>query len=289
MPSRLSLALRELAAALDDAEWDVVGSTATSPPASPKGKGAARAHEPTLASSSAAGSGASVTGPKARAAATRAPAQSRPTPTSPTKEAQQEVSGSTVAYRQDWRIYVVIANPQQPERVGVAQGPGADTWRRLEKTLPGGRLSGSAVRLRRVESLRTRTVALERSTPRPGDAGAGDLKGAAEAIMTAVGSAADQLGTAEVDAGRTAAEILGDEASRASAARWRSGSVHRRLTATLARLMTSLQQWTSLAPAAPPPGYPGASATTASTSGSCQLSDGADFSPRSVAVGQCQP
>ncbi|CAE7920809.1 unnamed protein product, partial [Symbiodinium necroappetens] len=154
----ISSALRELAAALENSEWDVVG----------------------LAS------------------------QTQRAPLVQQVEAQKEVSGSTVAYRQDWRIYVVVANPKQPERVGVAQ-----------------------------------------------DAGAGDLKGAAEAIMTAVGSAADQLGTAEVDAGRTAAEILGDEASRASAARWRSGSVHRRLTATLARLMTSLQQWTSLTPAAP--------------------------------------
>ena len=153
MPSRISSALRELAAALEDAEWDVVGSPTTSPPASPKGKVAARAREPTSSSSSAAASGARDTGPKARAAATRASAQSRPTLASPTKEAQEEVSGSAVAYRQDWRIYVVLANPKQPERVGVAQGPGSETWRRLEKTLPGGRLSGSAVRLRRVESL----------------------------------------------------------------------------------------------------------------------------------------
>ncbi|CAE7273945.1 rluB [Symbiodinium sp. CCMP2592] len=174
-----------------------------------------------------------ATGPTARAKAVQEAPRARPGPSEPTPAAQGAVTGSAVAYRQDWRIYLILANPRQPHRVGLVQGPGADTWRKLEQSLPNGRLSGSAVRLRRVESLAHAQRLWQ------------------EALMSAVGSAADRLGTVEVDGGRTAAEILGDEASQASAARWRSGSLQRKLTAALARLVTSVQQWT---PLATPPG-----------------------------------
>ncbi|CAE7224096.1 unnamed protein product [Symbiodinium sp. CCMP2592] len=96
---------------------------------------------------------------------------------------------------------------------------------------------------------------LSRTAPARGDSGdasTGDVQGATEALMSAVGWAADGLGTVDVDGGRTAAEILGDEASRASAARWRSGSLQRKLTAVLARLVTSVHSATPPGPSSRP-------------------------------------
>ncbi|CAE7434654.1 unnamed protein product, partial [Symbiodinium sp. KB8] len=114
----------------------------------------------------------------------------------PSQSSQALVTGSQVAYREDIRTYVIIANPRQPDRVGCVQGGGSTTWRRLEETLPGGRLSGSAVRLRRVEN----------------------WQHALQALLTAVDSAVAQMGQEEVDSGMTAQEILGDEQSLAWAA-----------------------------------------------------------------------
>ena len=95
----------------------------------------------------------------------------------------------------------------------------------------------------------------------------------AKGSLSAVDSTAKQLGDTEVDSGRTAIEILGDAASRANAARWRLGSVPRRIKAALARLMASLQEWSStsppfqrsegLEPLQAVPGYPGAGTTRA--------------------------
>ena len=82
-------------------------------------------------------------------------------------------------------------------------------------------------------------------TPGHGDAHPAALKPVTESLLSAVDAAAAQLGTIEVDAGLTAQEILNDEQSRASAARWRSGNVARRLTAALARMVTSLQPWSA--------------------------------------------
>ena len=153
MPSRISAALRELAAALEEAEGDEVSAPATSrPPSRPPSPAASAASTsstmrkvlgefvrvPTTSSSSTARSG-----PKARAEACKEEAGARPS-----KEEQQRVTGSTVAYHNNIRTYIVVANPRQPDRIGCVQGPGGETWRKLEASLPGGRLSGSAVRLR---------------------------------------------------------------------------------------------------------------------------------------------
>ena len=106
------------------------------------------------------------TGPKARARATREPDAVRPSTSSQTassqpsgsaqglsRSAQQLVTGSAVCYHGETRIYVVLANPLSPDKVGWIAGPAKTTWPRLEAALPGGRLSGSRVRLRRVQSL----------------------------------------------------------------------------------------------------------------------------------------
>jgi len=66
---------------------------------------------------------------------------------------QGRVTGSSVCYHGDTRFYVVLANPREPHKVGWTAGPAKTTWPRLEAALPNGRLSGSRVRLRRVQSL----------------------------------------------------------------------------------------------------------------------------------------
>ena len=126
MSDRLSAALRELAAALEEAEAAArekeVDSGLRPKAEEPVGRNTGRG-----SSSSGVSSGASL----------RAPLTSDP-------------SGSTVAYREDWRHYIIVSNPRDPSFVGWTAGPGALTWRSLESRLPGGKLSGSAVRLRRV-------------------------------------------------------------------------------------------------------------------------------------------
>ena len=66
---------------------------------------------------------------------------------------------------------------------------------------------------------------------------------AAAALLAASTQAANYLGNVEVDAGMNPAEVLSEPAARQAAARWRSGSAARRITAALARLTTSLQSW----------------------------------------------
>ena len=66
---------------------------------------------------------------------------------------------------------------------------------------------------------------------------------AAQCALEAADRAAARLGAAEVDGGLTAAEILGDPRTRESAAKWRTGSGPRQVTAALARLTTSLKRW----------------------------------------------
>ncbi|CAE7723782.1 osm1, partial [Symbiodinium sp. CCMP2456] len=65
------------------------------------------------------------------------------------------------------------------------------------------------------------------------------------ALLEAAHSAAVQLGDEPLDAGLTAAEVLQDPSACATAARWKAGSVARRVTAALAKLTTSLPTWTS--------------------------------------------
>ena len=97
--------------------------------------------------------------------------------------------------------------------------------------------------------------------PEPsGDPGApsGSVKpvaATAQSLMEAVDQAARDLGPQEIDAGRSARDILADDSSLASAAKWRSGSLQRRFTAALAKLTASLKQWTS-SPAVPAAGPP---------------------------------
>ena len=77
--------------------------------------------------------------------------------------------------------------------------------------------------------------------------------GAPSGSVKPVDQAARDLGPQEIDAGRSARDILADDSSLASAAKWRSGSLQRRFTAALAKLTASLKQWTSSPAAGPPP------------------------------------
>ena len=137
MSRRLQAALRELAAALEEVEeeerWEVVSAV---------GRAAAGVR----------------TQPVSEAASAEAKSASKPDakqPSAPSSEAPVEsgrASGSHVAYHEDWRHYVILANPKKPDLIGYISGPGATTWKRIEKALPTGKLCTSAARLRRVES-----------------------------------------------------------------------------------------------------------------------------------------
>ena len=97
-----------------------------------------------------------------------------------------------------------------------------------------------------------------RGTPRHGDADGVSLSSApqaAAAAFRAVEQAGSQLGSAPLGNGLTAEQVLSDPTNRAAAARWRSGSMPRRITAALARAMQSLQEWSppgALGPAGGP-------------------------------------
>lgn len=121
MSSRLSQALRELAAALEETEsekWELVSGAPEAPKeaATPEVKSGGRDSSPARPAGSTAIS----------------------------------ACGSDVVYHVDWRHYIVVANPTG--ELGYVCGPAASTWPRLEKRLRGGKLAGSGARLRRVES-----------------------------------------------------------------------------------------------------------------------------------------
>ena len=59
--------------------------------------------------------------------------------------------------------------------------------------------------------------------------------------MEAVARAAQEMGTAEIEPGVSMSEALSNPAARAQAARWRSGSESRRVTAILARMLEALK------------------------------------------------
>ena len=61
----------------------------------------------------------------------------------------REACGSDVTYHEDIRCYVIVQNPTG--WVGFISGPAKTTWPGIERCLPGGRLAGSGVRLRRVK------------------------------------------------------------------------------------------------------------------------------------------
>lgn len=116
MSSRLAWALRELAAALEETEkgeeasWELVSETSNVAQKSPASTEKEKRSEPASAPGSTA-------------------------------------TASHVAYRGDWRIYIIVAHPS-----GLVEGPGGLTWKKIEATLPNARLVGSGARLRRVQS-----------------------------------------------------------------------------------------------------------------------------------------
>ena len=152
MSERLQRALRELSAALEETTWDVVSPTSSSVSGT------------TVAASVQASSEGKGKGPRARARAVGAVAGGYTATVETSGSAEKPVrkptvvvtdtTASAVAYHEDVRHYVVLSNPRDPSFVGWTAGPAATTWRRLEAKLPGGQLSDSAVRLRRVESKR---------------------------------------------------------------------------------------------------------------------------------------
>lgn len=123
MSERLQKALRELALALEEVDsesWELV----TSEP------GTTSVSE-TLTESL----------PKAR---------DKVEPAHSTSSLGTGATASNIAYHEDYRHYIITKHPLN--QVGYLSGPGATTWKKLEKTLPGNRLAGSGARLRRVES-----------------------------------------------------------------------------------------------------------------------------------------
>ncbi len=117
MSNRLARALRELADALDQTQeegtWELVDSSAEAASSEDK---------------------VSKEKPPVKE-------EEKPAPPFPT--------ASTVAYKEDWRHYVIVKHPAG--KVGFIEGPGATTWKRIEATLPKKCLAGSGARLKRVE------------------------------------------------------------------------------------------------------------------------------------------
>ena len=130
MPSRLAGALRELAAALEEEDWELVGSNSGEDPVVVRG--------PAADSGKSGKDPVAKRGPKAveRAGAVRGDAV--------------DTTASSNVYHQDIRTYLVLSNPLEPSFVGWVQGPASVVWPRLEARLPGGQLFGSRVRLRKV-------------------------------------------------------------------------------------------------------------------------------------------
>ncbi len=59
---------------------------------------------------------------------------------------------SSIAYHPGTRFYAVVYWPERPELEGLWEGPHPKVWNALEAELPGKKLPGSGVRLRRVDS-----------------------------------------------------------------------------------------------------------------------------------------
>jgi len=137
MSRRLQDALRELAAALEEVEEEERRGVVSA-----AGRAAAGVRtQPVVGAAAAEKEFEPV--PKAKASTASLPEGS---------VVNSRATGSHVAYHEDWRHYVILANPRKPDFVGYISGPGATTWRRIEKALPTGKLCTSAARLRRVDS-----------------------------------------------------------------------------------------------------------------------------------------
>ena len=137
MADRLQRALRELAAALDEAaeedRWEVVRVLEEATPALREGK--KRESETAVHGSPTRQQPVASGGAEASACSSGT---------------SSSVCGSTVSYHEDWRHYMGVECPGVPSLLGYVAGPASSTWRRLEARLPGGKLSASRARLRRV-------------------------------------------------------------------------------------------------------------------------------------------
>jgi len=176
MPSRLSRALRELAAALEeegDDGWELVAGDSprrrlSSPPAArsaPTVKAAASPPASSSLSTASAGSPLAATTPapakhqleqatrNSRLGGAAARGRAVVDPSSGELPAAK-VCGSHVSYHQDIRHYIVLECPDRPSFVGYVSGPASSTWRTLERSLPTGQLYTSHARLRRVADRR---------------------------------------------------------------------------------------------------------------------------------------
>ena len=150
MPSRLAGALRELAAALEEEDWELVGSNSGEDPVVVRGPAADSGKDQVA-----------KRGPKAKPAAARQTTTSSAASSSRSSVSRVErasavrgdavdTTASSNVYHQDIRTYLVLSNPLEPSFVGWVQGPASVVWPRLEARLPGGQLFGSRVRLRKV-------------------------------------------------------------------------------------------------------------------------------------------
>ena len=162
MSDRISRALRELADALDDEAWEVTrpatGADTQARELLQVVRG--RLERPPHGTSTSRRASTSVENPRETASGPGG------TPSSEVEAAgARDTTGSSVAYHQDSRIYVILSNPKKPWMVGVISGPSPETCLLIERNLPGGRLSGSSARLRRVPSLQVAAELRERHHP----------------------------------------------------------------------------------------------------------------------------
>ena len=80
--------------------------------------------------------------------ASAADPQASASASAPNLEQGKVPCGSSVQYHTNQRLYLVLANPESLEKIGLFTGQ----WKTLEASLRGGRLSGSGARLRKVDS-----------------------------------------------------------------------------------------------------------------------------------------
>ena len=112
-----------------------------------------------------------------------------------------------LAYCKDVRRYLVLSNAAAPDRIGLYVGPAATTWRVVEMTLagsaspdPSGERSGGNEAVDGSPRSEANASLLPVSTPTA-------ISGAAAEVAGAVRRAAEKMGSADVDQGRTAADF----------------------------------------------------------------------------------
>ena len=124
--------------------------------------------------------------------------------------------------------------------IGFISGPAKTTWPGIEKCLPGGRLAGSGVRLRRVKD-RVEAQGISETVHKGKPMPELSLQTAPRATSSKQRRVAEAHGSQEVEPGISMEQALQSPALRANAGRWRGGTETRRVTALLARLMNGLQ------------------------------------------------